>query len=548
MCSGRSHSQDLERISDLAAQLFNLKAAQASALAKVSDLEAAQVSATAKVSDLEAAQVSATAKVSAVTSEVAALKVKVATDASSPTSKVEWVQNHVRTDRREWQLMVNLEKIVEQDTTINSTRLSSFFELQAPHKQKKNPNRKGEKPSRDEMPPPENPAGEKNWVQPLWSNKWGPALNATKGLKLYVVDSHKKYNALPKLRPDGALYPVGYPKTHCNVVMIFESKGYSPNNQNFSHEAIAQLLNGLRVLIDVQRRSDYSKGGFGMAIGYLNDGVNIQFFELTEHKTRDQPYCSQQTRVMPLNGIGGEILIKLLAIDDLASLGFCPPTIFYNRKKLKLLELLGKGSFARVYRCCEEKTHAKIHVVKLFYPDKTVETEAENLRVVNSKFDKHFADVQPPNFMFTRLIGTCTDAKGNHNALLLSPEGKPFVRDVLQIRAAHLKMLCAEDLFEQNHLIASCQIFCALIDALQFLHVECCLVHRDVKLSNFFLVKVSSSLSVDNTTVHPPVDAVVITNPLSLFTYHSDQKEIQNPSQRSGQRGESRLACRYCVQ
>ena len=131
---------------------------------------------------------------------------------------------------------------------------------------------------------------------------------------------------------------------------------------------------------------------------------------------------------------------------------------------------------------------------------------------------------------------------------MIADLNKPFLRDVLQIRAAHLKLLRAEDLFEQNHLLASCQIFCALIDALQFLHVRCCLVHRDVKLSNFFLVKVSSNLSVDNTTVCPPVDAVVITKTLSLFTYHLDRKEIQSPSQRSGQRGQCRLACRYYVQ
>ena len=115
-----SGHQDLESIGDLVAQVSDLKAAQASALAKVSDLEAAQVSATAKVL--------------AVTSEVAALKAKVTTDASSPTSNVEWVQTHVQQDGGEWQLMVNLEKKILQDTTMNSTR---FFKVQVPRRKAK---------------------------------------------------------------------------------------------------------------------------------------------------------------------------------------------------------------------------------------------------------------------------------------------------------------------------------------------------------------------------------------------------------------------------
>ena len=70
--------------------------------------------------------------------------------------------------------------------------------------------------------------------------------------------------------------------------------------------------------------------------------------------------------------------------------------------------------------------------------------------------------------MFTRLVGTCTDTEGKPNALLLSPEGTQFLRDGPQIRTTHLKLLRAEDLFEQKHLLISCQIFYVLIDALQF--------------------------------------------------------------------------------
>ena len=517
VCSGHSRSVDIH---DLAGRISDLQAAQVSAAA-------AQASA---FSEIQVAQ-------SVVKADLAALKAKVTTDASSPTSNVAWVQKSVQQYEGEWKLMVDLETQARQDMESGKKNEEHLFIVQLPHRPRSKTKRKAA-----------NPTGENNWVQPLWSKTWVPALNKMERLKLYTEDSHEEYNALPNLRPDGAHYPKGYPKTYCNVVMIFENKGYYHKNQNFSGEAIAQLLNGLRVLIDVQRRADYSKGGVGMAIGYLNNGVHIQFFELS-HDTNNQQYRRQQTRVMSLNGIGGRVLINLLTIDDLALLGFCPPTLFYNSQKIKLLKLLGQGSFARVYRCSRGKDEAT-YVVKIFHPGKpsdVITTEENNLQKVNETFDKRFVEPEKkPNFVFTRLIGKCTGCKSN--ALLLSPEGKPFLRDVPQIRAAHLKLLCAEDLFEQNHLMASCQIFCALVDALQFLHVRCSLVHRDVKLSNFFLVKVSSNPSVDNTTVHLPVDAVVITNPLSLFTYHSDRKEMQSPSQRSGQRGQSRLTCRYYVQ
>jgi len=159
---------------------------------------------------------------------------------------------------------------------------------------------------------------------------------------------------------------------------------------------------------------------------------------------------------------------------------------------------LGKGAYARVYRCCSSvkdqvKDNCAKYVVKLFHQGKSdmITKEEKNLSIVNEKFQNTFSDPQnQPDFMFTTLIGKCTDADNKSNALLLYPEGKQFLRDVLQIRAAHLMLLCGQDLFEQDHLMGSTDIFCTLIDALRFLHNECKLVHRDVKLSNFFLFKV----------------------------------------------------------
>ena len=140
-------------------------------------------------------------------------------------------------------------------------------------------------------------------------------------------------------------------------------------DKDFTAEAKGQLLNYLQTMIDIQFRHKINgeDDTVASALGYLTDGLKIQFFKLT--RKANGVFSDQHTRAFSIYdpsekwfGEGGHILLRLLQTQDLSSLGYHLPSIDCEDYDVSITELLGgDGRFSMVYAATV--THVKASAV-----------------------------------------------------------------------------------------------------------------------------------------------------------------------------------------
>ena len=117
----------------------------------------------------------------------------------------------------------------------------------------------------------------------------------------------------------------------------------------FNNDDKAQIFKYLRQLIILQSGLRSYGGGSSFAIGYLDDGEWIQFFQLAKF---GKTWKKRSTRPLRLDALGGRVLIVCL-IRKCEHLGYMYPETQLNvwkRHGLRADRILGFGSHGVVYR------------------------------------------------------------------------------------------------------------------------------------------------------------------------------------------------------
>jgi hypothetical protein len=215
------------------------------------------------------------------------------------------------------------------------------------------------------------------------------------------------------------------------------------------------------------------------ATGFLTDGRIIQFFRVTR---KSDSYLLEETPVYYLHQGGGTLLLRLLC-TPLNLLGLPETRLECKGQKIAVGDILGIGGTATVYRGTFQ---SKEVVVKVFCTAKEL-GHLEREMAVLKKAEKSLLPDVP------KIVGV----SDSETTLLLSPVGTHFAHSSRYHKASFplatrfLPFKEAQVLFDLTFLFLlffflNSVHFSNLIRVLEKAHKHAKLVHRDVKLSNFF--------------------------------------------------------------
>jgi len=302
--------------------------------------------------------------------------------------------------------------------------------------------------TRDGYPAAE--ASESRVVQPYWSDRLALF---PRELPITLVDTYNKVS-YGRRKPDVVGYVTGKPRSIFYIALVGDVKARrTAEKEDFDDSEKGHLQSFLEdLLFEYQPYRS-------VVNGFLTDGYLIQFFCL-----RKLPNGIEWTEspVLWLHADGGKWLLGLL--KDTAVHGL-PQDIMIDRDPVIINELLGIGGSAVVY---SGQYREETVVVKRF----NSADEEGHLRNEERRL-RQVANLVP---LVPKLIACDT----GQLVLLLSPVGDNFAS-----RLSHFTYPNIHDAGHQTT-VATADDFCQLVNILEKVHKDYKLVHRDVRLSNFF--------------------------------------------------------------
>ncbi|KAL6041644.1 Protein kinase domain-containing protein, variant 2 [Balamuthia mandrillaris] len=288
-------------------------------------------------------------------------------------------------------------------------------------------------------------ASESRTVQPYWAKK---LKKLPQNLPIVLEDTHKKVS-FGNRKPDVVGYVAEKPRTIFNIALIGDVKPRRAcNHDGFDNAEKGHLESFMEeLLIDYQPYRN-------LINGFLTDGCLIQFFRLSRQGDHHD-LMWEEGPVLYLHDEGGKWLLGLLSDKAAHNL---PADIIINNKPVIMNQLLGIGGSSVVYagEFNGSEVVIKRFISKSYIPH--LKTEKNCLLQL-----KELAPRVP------LLVASSKEQL----VLLLHPVGIKFVSRINQVNSTTLSLADAND-------------FCQLIDILDQVHSKFNLVHRDVKLANFF--------------------------------------------------------------
>ena len=140
-------------------------------------------------------------------------------------------------------------------------------------------------------------------------------------------------------------------------------------------------------------------------------------------------------------------------------------------------EFVGHGRFGRVYKGTLDRQN-KSFLVKIHQDSSSFKRELKNLEAVRKALERQNEDGKL--FTFTNLLGV----GDTENTLVVNPRGIPFCQTPSQHRWSS-----STDSNPVKMISMPVHLLVELVNAVEFLHKTAELVHRDIKLSNMFALR-----------------------------------------------------------